>query len=132
MPRAPKQCAGGCGTRITGTRSRCDNCTQPRTTNGPRTNTSWSGQRRSFPTAMRRRILNRDPICKACGTEPSTIADHVLNHATCLRLGINPDTEDNGQGLCDDCHRVKTRVEQQAGTALRTRGTQGGTPSPPT
>lgn len=88
--------------------------------------TSWSGQRRSFPTASRLAILRRDPTCRCAGcphctpngcNRPSTIADHILNHAACQRAGIDPDTLDNGQGLCGGCHDVKTRAEQVAGRA---------------
>ena len=82
-------------------------------------NTSWSGQRRSFPYQMRTKILARDPICVTCGINPSVIADHKTSHADCLRLGIEPDTLDNGQGMCQPCHDTKTKQEQRAGRARR-------------
>lgn len=81
---------------------------------------SWSGQRRAFPEAMRRAILARDPICRDCRQQPATEADHITSHAECLRRGINPDTLDNGQGLCHDCHAAKTRREQRHGKARLT------------
>lgn len=79
--------------------------------------TSWSGERRAFPAAMRRAILDRDPTCRACGTSASTEADHIISHAECLRRGIEPDTLDNGQGLCRSCHWAKTKREQRQGKA---------------
>lgn len=79
--------------------------------------TSWSGNRNSFPTPMRQAILARDPICRACGQRPATEADHIINHAECTRRGINPDTLDNGQGLCRGCHWTKTKREQRQGKA---------------
>ena len=85
---------------------------------------SWSGQRRAFPAPMRRRILQRDPTCRCPGcdrctptgcTRASTIADHIVNHAECVRRGVEPDTLANGQGLCAACHDVKTAAERAAG-----------------
>ncbi len=81
--------------------------------------TSWSRQRRSFPDRMRAKIITRDPICMTCGVNLSVIADHKMSHADCLRLGLDPDTLDNGQGLCQPCHDIKTKQEQRAGRARR-------------
>ena len=83
--------------------------------------TSWSGQRRSFPTKTRRLILNRDPECQLrypCCTIVSTEADHIIPHGQALALGWDQaDIDDprNGQGVCIPCHQVKTRAEQTAG-----------------
>lgn len=84
-------------------------------------NSSWSGQRRSFPTRMRAQILRRNPICVACGRARSTVADHIVSHADCIRAGINPDTISNGQGLCAPCHHIKTKGERLAGIARQPR-----------
>lgn len=73
-------------------------------------NTSWSGHRRSFSTATRRRILDRHPICNHCGLEPSTVADHIIPHAE-----GGTDDEHNGQGLCQGCHDIKTQQERTRG-----------------
>ncbi|WP_169923725.1 HNH endonuclease signature motif containing protein [Propionicimonas paludicola] len=100
--------------------------------------TSWSGRRNSYPKPIRAKILRRDPTCQCPGcpnctpngcTQPSTIADHRIPHAECLRQGINPDTLDNGQGLCSPCHDHKTRGEQQAGRE-RLKGHRGPKPHP--
>ena len=83
-------------------------------------NTSWSGNRTGFSTAIRRRILNRDHHqCTTCGA-PATTADHVLPVAE----GGTHD-EDNGQALCDPCHDAKTRAEQARGRARRTQQLDG-------
>ena len=96
------------------------------------TNTSWSGRRRAFPSSMRQTILRRDPTCQCSGcphcgghcAARSTIADHKISHAECLRRDIEPDTIDNGQGLCVPCHDHKTKTERQAGIRrLRPRRT---------
>jgi 5-methylcytosine-specific restriction enzyme A len=84
-------------------------------------NTSWSGQRRAFPTRMRTAILRLYPVCCACGRARSTVADHIISHADCIRAGINPDTISNGQGLCGTCHDVKTKAEARAGRARQPR-----------
>lgn len=81
------------------------------------TPSSWSGQRRSFPTKIRDAILNRDRICVTCGQQPSVIADHKRAHAECRALGIEPDTMDNGQGLCQPCSDEKTEREKREGRA---------------
>ncbi|MDR2930651.1 MAG: HNH endonuclease [Propionibacteriaceae bacterium] len=81
------------------------------------TNTSWSGHRAAFPPKLRSQILKRDKTCRICRTAKATEADHITNHADCLRQGINPDTLANGQGLCHDCHADKTRQEIAAGQA---------------
>ena len=93
------------------------------------TTTSWSGQRRSYPTATRHRILQRHPTCQcpgctACHTpcrRPSTIADHNPNHATLLRAGLDPDDEQYGQGMCGQCHNVKTAQERATGRTTTRR-----------
>lgn len=82
--------------------------------------TSWSGDRRSFPTRIRLAVIRRDPICRCAGcpdcgppcTEPSTIADHKIPHAE-----GGDDTIANGQGMCDPCHGHKTRAEIARGRA---------------
>jgi len=52
-------------------------------------------------------ILERDPWCKACGREPSTVADHIVPIA---RGGARFDLN-NGQGMCEPCHNRKTAKE---------------------
>lgn len=48
-------------------------------------------------------VLARDPICRACGRVPSTVADHVIP----LHAGGDWSLE-NGQGLCRACHARKS------------------------
>lgn len=91
---------------------------------GPGRSTSWSGTRRGFPAKTRARILRAHPDCQlgypGC-TFDSTEADHIVNHATARRLGWpdeRTDSEENGQGVCKSCHRVKTAREIREGQAL--------------
>ena len=51
-------------------------------------------------------ILARDPVCKDCGSAPSTEADHIV----ALEDGGTWEMT-NGQGLCKPCHSRKTWKE---------------------
>ena len=55
--------------------------------------------------AWRRLILERDPICKLCGKQPSSHADHIqsIKDRPELRLSLG-----NGRGLCPSCHSAVT------------------------
>jgi len=55
--------------------------------------------------AWRKAILERDPICRMCGSERSTHADHIISVSKRpdLRLELS-----NGQGLGQRCHSIKT------------------------
>jgi 5-methylcytosine-specific restriction protein A len=52
---------------------------------------------------IRRRILLRDPICRVCNGALSTEVDHVEPG--------DDHTDENLQGICEDCHRRKTQAE---------------------
>ena len=54
----------------------------------------------------RRRILQRDPVCKSCGSRPSVTVDHVINRAS---GGSNEDS--NLAGQCARCANKKTQRE---------------------
>lgn len=83
-------------------------------------NTSWSGERRGFPAAVRRAVLKRDrgicriggPYCQVAGNE----VDHIIPVAE-----GGTDTEANGQAACRPCHRAKTELERARGR-LRAKG----------
>ena len=87
-------------------------------------NTSWSGQRRSFPTHIRDFIMKRDgwtcqikgPNCLGKATE----ADHRINHAS-----GGSDDASNGQAVCKPCHDAKTQQERMRGQQRRSRKRPG-------
>jgi len=64
----------------------------------------------------RKFILDRDPVCVGCNARPSEEADHVL----ALSLG-GTDTVDNMQGLCKQCHRIKSRADKRKAYRARRR-----------
>ena len=55
---------------------------------------------------LRKLVLNRDPMCKACSVKASTDADHIIPKRDGGR-----DSMDNLQGLCHECHSSKTARE---------------------
>lgn len=79
----------------------------------------WAGRRegsssqRGYGAAWRRLrevVLARDPLCRMCETEVSTVVDHILHK----EFG-GDDSLGNLQGLCDGCHTIKTRAESKLG-----------------
>ncbi|WP_307724421.1 HNH endonuclease [Pseudoduganella lurida] len=60
--------------------------------------------------AMRAALFARDPLCAECRRQgravPATQRDHIIP----LSEG-GPDDETNEQGLCGECHEVKSRAE---------------------
>lgn len=57
---------------------------------------------------LRRVVLERDPVCKACDLELSNEVDHLLP----LERGGSNEL-DNLQGLDKSCHSRKTALEQR-------------------
>jgi 5-methylcytosine-specific restriction enzyme A len=56
---------------------------------------------------LRAIVLRRDPVCRICGQEASTDADHIIP----IRAGGAKWLPENLQGLCHACHTKKTRRE---------------------
>lgn len=56
---------------------------------------------------IRRRILNREPLCRTCATEGRHVAAHHVDHAVALNAGGTND-ESNLIPLCHSCHSRKT------------------------
>lgn len=60
---------------------------------------------------LRLQILDRDPVCRACGAAPSTDVDHIERG--------DDHRPENLQGLCRRCHRTKTAREGNEARAAR-------------
>jgi 5-methylcytosine-specific restriction protein A len=58
--------------------------------------------------ATRRAVLDRDPLCKACGKRVAEEVDHVV---PLEKDDSQPYALDGLQGLCAGCHRAKTARE---------------------
>jgi len=52
---------------------------------------------------MRHVVLVEEPVCRICGRKPSSQVDHIIP----LCKG-GTDSRDNLQGICFDCHEIKT------------------------
>ena len=60
--------------------------------------------------AIRARHFRYDPLCRMCKAKGIIRAWTQLDHIVPLFQG-GEDTDENRQGLCDDCHSEKTRVD---------------------
>ena len=72
----------------------------------------WKGSDRksrlpSNWTTIRRKVLDRDPICKICGVRPSSHCDHI-------EAKTDTHAEDRLQGVCATCHGLKSSAEGNA------------------
>lgn len=57
--------------------------------------------------AIRSSILSRDPLCVECLKQDRVTASQEVDHIVPLSRG-GTDDEENLQGLCVDCHKVKS------------------------
>lgn len=64
--------------------------------------------------ALRAELFKRSPLCVHCAEHdvvtPATQRDHIIP----LAEG-GEDSEENTQGLCDECHDVKSKRESARG-----------------
>ena len=114
MPRASlRPCLHpGCPTLVP--RGRCDAHGGPRKAWQP--STPVERLRGAANQARRQRLFRRNPLCVHCQqagrVRPATIADHIIP----LQEG-GTDNDANLQGLCAECHRIKTAEEARRGAA---------------
>jgi 5-methylcytosine-specific restriction protein A len=64
--------------------------------------------------AMRAELFARDPLCVHCRAAGRIRAATQRDHVTPLAEG-GLDDESNTQGLCDDCHELKSQREAERG-----------------
>lgn len=63
---------------------------------------------------IREAYLSEHPLCAHCSTEQRPVLATQLDHIVALANGgkdFDADGGKNRQGLCDDCHDVKTRAD---------------------
>ena len=102
MPRAPRRAC----------RSGCPNF-QPCPVHGRRwARSTVSSARRGYGAehrALRRQVLDEEPLCRVCRVRLSTISDHIVPLS---RGGLT--VRENLQGLCKECSGSKTGREGAA------------------
>jgi 5-methylcytosine-specific restriction endonuclease McrA len=77
-------------------------------------------------TRFREQYLRLHPLCAACERKGRLSVATQLDHKVALANGGKDFDEDpdNAQGLCDDCHKAKTRRDL-GHKPLRTIGLDG-------
>ena len=93
---------------------------------------TWQGTTRTSTPEwrhLRLTILRRDKRrCYLCH-RPAIEVDHIVSHAECIRLGIDPDLPANLAAICVACHRAKSSAEGLA--ARRRQSSQARRPPEP-
>lgn len=115
MPTStPRQC-NRCGRVVpSGERCACSPAWSQRSTASARRNGSTRRSRR-----QRAAMLADQPMCARRGNEwwwpgprvPCSELATIDDHVQALALGGDPHDPANRQGLCADCHEVKTKAE---------------------
>jgi 5-methylcytosine-specific restriction protein A len=59
---------------------------------------------------IRQTTLRSNPLCVACEAKGNVSLATEVDHITALVNG-GKDTQDNRQGLCKECHAVKTAAD---------------------
>ncbi len=65
--------------------------------------------------ARRRRLFQREPLCRECAKEGRTTFAVIRDHVIPLADGGAEGTDENEQPLCADCSAKKTAAEAQRG-----------------
>lgn len=66
--------------------------------------------------ALRKRRLEREPLCRHCAVKGLVTASTVPDHIIPIKEG-GDDVDSNIQCLCDQCHAIKTAFEAAQGNA---------------
>jgi 5-methylcytosine-specific restriction protein A len=105
MQRAPRPC-GKCGKRVYRGGLCADCYKQADLRRGTSTQRGYGKRHRDV---FRVGVLERDPICVACGEEPATVADHYpFTRRQLVTAGLDPNDPIHGRGLCESCHNRHT------------------------
>jgi 5-methylcytosine-specific restriction protein A len=105
MPYRPRKRCGqlGCPRIIEAGRRLCpDHARQAERSRGSASSRGYGARWRR----LRRLVLESEPWCRACGTNPATEVDHIVS-----KTDGGSDAIENLQGLCKSCHSRKTMVE---------------------
>ena len=104
MPSKAATYCNGCGEAVRGT---CSKCRATREKGRPSAHARGYGARWR---KLRRYVLSLNPMCCDCKRTVATEVDHITRKA-------DGGTDDlfNLQGLCHECHKVKTLQENSKG-----------------
>lgn len=100
MPTKPATFCNGCGQAVRGT---CNRCRGVREKNRPSAHARGYGAKWQ---KLRRYVLSLDPMCRKCMREIATEVDHIKR-----KVDGGSDDVENLQGLCHECHKIKTLRE---------------------
>ncbi len=118
MPNAaPRPCSyPGCGQLVRDGSGRCERHPRQAWTKKPDAIKRITGRRLQ---SMRAALFRRAPLCVECEKHGRIRLATQRDHTLALEEG-GTDTPDNEQGLCDECHEVKSAAER-----LRARMREG-------
>ena len=117
LKAAPKPCTHpGCGVLVRDGSSRCTRHPQAAWVRKPTATKRITGRRLQ---AMRAALFSANPLCVECRRLGRVTLATQRDHIKPLAEG-GLDDSDNEQGLCEECHDVKSKVE-----AMRGRHRQG-------
>lgn len=112
-PKVPTACACGRGYAVDGGR-KCLQClanekkAPQQSKYDARKQWKHLYQKSRWRNQVQPAVLRRDPICTECHRNPSTVADHIVDHRGDEKLFW---AMDNLAGKCADCHNKKTGTE---------------------
>jgi 5-methylcytosine-specific restriction enzyme A len=119
MPTAaPRPCTHpGCGALVRDGSGRCAKHPREAWKKAPTATKRITGRKLQ---AMRASLFARHPLCAECERHGRVTLATQRDHIVSLEEG-GPDDETNEQGLCYDCHEVKSKAERERGQR-RARG----------
>ena len=119
MPSAaPKPCGHpGCGVLVRDGTSRCPKHKQEAWAKKPTATKRVTGRKLQ---AMRAALFTSNPLCVQCESEGRVTLATQRDHIVSLEEG-GADDDTNVQGLCRDCHDIKSKAERERGQR-RARG----------
>jgi 5-methylcytosine-specific restriction enzyme A len=106
MTRLPRPCLHPrCPATVTGKASHCPAHAPPDSRRHDPAQRAFYGSRSWKRT--RAFVLAEEPVCRICGTAPSTTVDHENGR-------WNDNRRENLRGLCDPCERSRTGRQHRA------------------
>ncbi len=113
---APRPCNhAGCSALVRDGSGRCGKHAHEAWTKRPEVTKRVTGRKLQ---RMREQLFKADPLCAECSRLGRVTLAKVRDHIIPLAEG-GQDVQDNTQGLCDECHDVKSKDEAVRGRRRR-------------